>query len=49
MYCHLVGLKTGGQNINNMKYADDTVMIADSEKKLERLLEGVNMASDEKG
>ena len=43
------GVKVGGQNINNIRYADDTVLIADSEEKLQRLLETVNEASEDKG
>ena len=31
-------LKVNGQNINNLRYADDTVLIADYEKQLQRIL-----------
>ena len=43
------GLKVGGQNINNIRYADDTVLIADSEEGLQRLLQKVKEASEGKG
>ena len=33
------GVKINGENINNIRYADDTVLIADSEENLQRLLE----------
>ena len=32
------GIKTAGRNINNLRYADDTTLIAESEEELERLL-----------
>lgn len=28
------GVKVGGVNINNLRFADDTVLLADSEEKL---------------
>ena len=43
------GVKVGGQNVNNKRYADDTVLIADGEEKLQRLLQNVHTASEEKG
>ena len=33
------GVKINGENINNIRYADDTVLIADSEENLQRLLD----------
>ena len=30
----LEGIKVGGENVNNIRYADDTVLIADSQEKL---------------
>ena len=36
------GLRVGGRNINNIRYADDTVLIADSEEKLQRLVDGLS-------
>ena len=32
------GIKTAGGNINNLRYADDTTLMAESEEKLKRLL-----------
>ena len=43
------GLKVGGRSVNNIRYADDTVLIADSEEKLLSLLQRVHIASEEKG
>ena len=33
-----VGIKIAGRNINNVRYADDTTLMAESEKELKRLL-----------
>ena len=35
----LESMKVGGMNINNIRYADDTVLIADTEEKLQRLVD----------
>ena len=32
------GVKTAGRNINNLRYADDTTLMAESEEELMRLL-----------
>ena len=32
------GIKTGGGNINNLRYADDTTLMAESEEELKSLL-----------
>ena len=32
------GIKTAGKNINNLRYADDTILKAESEDKLKSLL-----------
>ena len=32
------GIKTEGRNINNLKYADDTTLMAESEEELKSLL-----------
>ena len=29
------GIKTAGRNINNLRYADDTTLMAESEEELE--------------
>ena len=33
------GIKFGGVNINNLRYADDTVLIADSEESLQLMID----------
>ena len=43
------GIQIAGRNINNLRYADDTSLIAESEEELKSLLmkvkeEGVNLA-----
>ena len=45
----LDGLSIGGKNLNNVRYADDTVLIADSMEKLQRLVERVDAAGEEMG
>ena len=32
------GIKIAGRNINNLRYADDSTLMAESEKELKRLL-----------
>ena len=32
------GIKIGGRNINNLRYVDDTTLMAESEQKLKSLL-----------
>ena len=32
------GLKIAGRNINNLRYADDTILMAESEEELKSLL-----------
>ena len=32
------GIKIAGRNINNLKYADDTTLVAESEEELKNLL-----------
>ena len=34
----LAGIKIAGRNINNLRYADDTTLMAESEDKLKSLL-----------
>ena len=31
------GIKTAGRNINNLRYADDTTLVAESEEELKSL------------
>jgi len=45
----LHGIHIGGININNILYADDTTLIADSEAKLQNLLNAVVMESEQNG
>ena len=33
-----VGIKIAGRNINKLRYADDTILVAESEKELKSLL-----------
>lgn len=43
------GIKVGGVNINNLRFADDTVLLADSKQKLQNLVDIINEKSIEKG
>ena len=43
------GIKVGGYNMNNIIYADDTVLIADNEKELQEMLDTVVRESENKG
>ena len=45
----LEGIKFGGTNINNQKYADDTTLVADSGEKLKCLFQALVQASEEQG
>ena len=40
------GIKTAGRNINNLRYADDTTLMAESEEKLKSLLMKVKEESE---
>ena len=39
------GIKIAGRNINNLQYADDTTLIAESEEELKSLLMRVNVSN----
>ena len=39
------GIKIAGRNINNLRYADDTTLMAESEKELKSLLMKVKIDS----
>ena len=39
------GLKIAGRNINNLRYADDTILMAESEEELKSLLMKVKKES----
>ena len=41
-----VGMKIGRRNINNLRYADDTTLMAQSEEELKSLLMRVKEESD---
>ena len=40
------GIKIGGRNINNLRYADDTTLMAESEEELKSLLRRVKDESE---
>ena len=40
------GIKTAGRNINNLRYADDTTLMAESEEELKTLLMKVKEESE---
>ena len=40
------GIKTAGRNINNLRYADDTTLMAESEEELKSLLMNVKEESE---
>ena len=41
-----VGIKISGRNINNLRYADDTALMAESEEELKSLLMTVKDESE---
>ena len=43
------GIRTGGRNINNLRYADDTTLMAESEEELRSLLTKVKEESEKVG
>ena len=43
------GIKIAGRNINNLKYADDTTLMAESEEELKSLLMKVKKESERAG
>ena len=43
------GIKIGGRNINNLRYADDTTLMAESEEELKSLLMKVKEESENAG
>ena len=40
------GIKIGGRNVNNLRYADDTTLMAESEEELKSLLMKVKEESE---
>ena len=43
------GIKIAGRNINNLRYADDTILMAESKEKLKSLLMNVKEESEKFG
>ena len=43
------GIKTAGRNLNNLRYADDTTLMAESEEELKSLLMKVKEESERVG
>ena len=43
------GIRIAGRNINNLRYADDTTLMEESEKELKRLLMRVKEESEKVG
>ena len=49
LYDSQAGIKIAGRNINNLRYADDTTLMAESEDKLKSLLMTVKEESEKAG
>ena len=45
----LIGVNIGGRNINNLRYADDTVLMANSKEDLNDIVQVVKHHSSEAG
>ena len=43
------GIKIAGRNLNNLRYADDTTLIAESEEELKNLLMKVKEENEKVG
>ena len=43
------GIKIAGRNINNLRYTDDTTLVAESEEKLKSLLMKVKEENEKAG
>ena len=43
------GIKIAGRNINNLRYADDTILTAESDEELKSLLMKVKEESEKAG
>ena len=43
------GIKTAGRNINNLRYADDTALVAENEEELKSLLMKTKEESEKAG
>ena len=42
---HMEGIKVGGINIDNLRYADDTAIIAETEDQLQKVMDIVTVES----
>ena len=49
LYDSQAGIKTARRNINNLRYADDTTLMAESEEELKSLLMRVKGESEKAG
>ena len=49
LYEAQAGIKIAGRNISNLRYADDTTLMAESKEKLKSLLMNVKEESDKSG
>ena len=49
LYEAQVGIKMAGRNVNNLRYADDTTLMAESEQELKSLLMKVKEESENTG
>ena len=49
LYEAQAGIKIAGRNINNLRYADDTTLLAESEEDLKSLLMKVKQESEKIG
>ena len=43
------GIKIAGRNLNNLRYADDTILVAETEEELKSLLMKVKEESEKAG
>ena len=43
------GIKTAGRNINNLRHADDTILMAENQEELKSLLMKVKEESEKAG
>ena len=43
------GIKIAGRDVNNLRYADDTILMAESEEELKSLLMSVKKESEKAG
>ena len=43
------GININGQNITNIRYADDTIILADSEQQLQRMIDKLDATCEQYG